>query len=293
MKILFVKHRGSNVKYLTWCLEYLAKQKIIELCIVDLDKYLSIEDKLFDITIYQTFPGEIHPTKFKAYKSLIDRTDNKFLDFKGKKILFDAHASGLIDGFSRFNDKTIPRIKNAPHKDFMKEYNVICPTTYPIDYVDDINKRKDIDISYCVSMRNNRLIRTQILEILKSYKGTSAKDFGKKRFNSRQYIKYLGRVWISVNPPGWGEGCFRHLETLNAKSLVLAFESIRGIKLLPNAELIEDQDYVIFSYDNLTEKLDYLLDNRDYVLRVSKNGYEKFREGFSICKSASQLLEVL
>lgn len=293
IKVLFAYHRGCNEPYLVSCLKYLVSKNMINLKTAYLTNYLKLDQDVYDILIYQTFPGEENKIFFKPFIPLIKKTDEKFFKFKKYKLLFDGHASGSRDGYSRFNDPTIPRIKNAPHKDFLKKFNVVCSTTYPIPLLCDKNFTKNIDISFCVSLYSNP-IRLKILNILRDYKGTYSKVLSDTKIMSpKKYQKHLRYVWISVNAPGWGEGCFRHNETLNAKSLMFSHESINNIKLLPNAELIEGQDYISFNLDNITDKLDFLLKDKGHIQTISENGYKKFIEGYSIKKTAMTLFEHL
>jgi hypothetical protein len=291
MKVLFVHHRGCNVMYLTDCLKYLRDKRLIRCRMVDLEDFANGAPGDHDVLIYQTFPGEGHPTKYEP--ELIKRTDRRFLDFPSYKILFDAHASGSTDGFSRFRDRTIPRIKNAPHADFLKRYNVICTTTYPIKMQSVPAQERDVDVSYCVNIRCNPL-REKILGLLKGYERKARMEFsGRRKYSEEEYLMHLGRVRISVNAPGYGEGTFRHLETLASGSLMFAHESINEIRLLPNAELVDGRDYVSFSLKDMLKKLDYLLDNPAIVGKISENGHKKFIEGYSIGKTALSLYKTI
>jgi len=292
MKILFVKHHCCNLDYLIKCIKYLNKNKLIDAKIVDLKDYLKINQSSYDILIYHTFPGEFSPEHFNPV-SLIKKTDKKFHKFKKYKILFDSHDGGSVDGFSRFNNRHIPRIKNAPHKEFLKKYNVISTTTYPINILPVRYSVKNIDISFCVSLSSN-LIRKKIIKKLRKYKKTKSKKLTEKRIMSKEkYRNHLEKVWISVCAPGWGEGTFRHLETLNAKSLMFAYENIKKIKLLPNSNLIEGKDYISFNLDNIKDKLDFLLENKNKIKNISENGYKKFLKGYSIEKAALKLYKKL
>lgn len=295
IKILFVYQLdGCNEPYLVTCLNYLKlNNPSIYIQIVNLKDYLVVNQEFFDVIIYSTFPDDQHPIFFKPNEAFIKKTDQKFLSFKKLKVLFDAHDSGSINGYERFSDK-IPRIKNVPSRQFLKKFDCLCSTTYPIEIIYFKKVTKDIDISFCVTLESNE-IRPIILKILKDYKKRNQRvslDLERNK-KEKEYKEYLRRVWISVNAPGCGEGCFRHLETLNAGSLMLAHESINDIKLLPNADLVEGTDYVSFNLKNLYDRLDWLLDHKEKIQQISENGYKKLVTGFSPEKTAEKLLQKL
>jgi hypothetical protein len=294
LKVLFVYHKGGcNEPYLLECFSHLSWLSPFYVKTVSLQKYVNYNQNASDIIIYNTFAGEFHKKLYIPFKPLMGLTDRKFLSFGGPKILFDAHDSGSDDGFKRFRDPNIARIKNAPHVDFLKKFNVICSTTYPIKILPIEDQVKDITLSYCVSLETNP-IRKKILIVLEKYAKENNIYLDIKRDKSPiEYRHHLNRVLISVVPPGWGEGTFRHLETMNAGSLLLAHSSINKIKLLPNADLKDGRDYVTFDLGNLENKLSHLLSHPKLIDQISKNGYEKLIEGYSPKKTRDKLAEKL
>lgn len=124
MQVLFVRDRGCNVPYLDDLLNRLRASGAIQLRVVPLSSFTRSDLNNSDIFIYQTWTWE---------NGSCDRQDELFLEYNKSKILFDANASGSFDNYHRFKDPTIARIKNAPAENFLKEFNVILKTTYPVD----------------------------------------------------------------------------------------------------------------------------------------------------------------
>jgi hypothetical protein len=282
MKILYVIDKGCNVSYLTKTLEVLSSTYNVPVVTATVAKYLNIDQDQFDVLIYQTFPAMGSP---KFPRQIAKVTDKKFYSFKKLKILFDANDSSGSDGFSRFKDKTTPRIKNAPNKSFLQDYNIILETTFPVKVMTPVLVKRTVPISYVVSTDiYHHKIREDTKRILESYKVKTDMTWKKG------YRTYLNSVLISVAVPGYGEVTFRHLESLNAGCLLLSHECLNEIKLLPHADLVDGQDYVSFNLQNLTEKLDYLFGNLELLEKIRKSGQQKFFEGFSYHKSAKKLL---
>ncbi|AFZ47937.1 hypothetical protein Cyast_1984 [Cyanobacterium stanieri PCC 7202] len=308
IKVLLVRdYNACNTAYVVYCLNYLRKRLLIKFREINILDYLDFSHDSYDVVIYATHPGE-DTNKFKRILSTIVRTDDKFLAFPKTKILFDGHAHGAIDGFSRLRGTKLPRIKNAPHKKILSDLNVILPTTHPMgirpkspvyNYFGPIklfpkSVVRDIDISYRVNLGKNdnyrRQIRQAVLNKIQDYHGSNLIDtkFVPKDPN---YKNYMSRVLISVCPPGHGPGSFRHLESLNAKSLMFSHDSINDVQLLPNTDLIDGEDYISFNLDNIHEKLDQLLDDRDRIEKIAEKGYRKFVTGYSIAKTAQTIFD--
>ncbi len=318
IKVLLVRDYKSscNVPYLVYCTYWLKRLFLIDFTEVSLHDYVTFNQDSYDIVIYSPPPGK-KSRNFLRNLSVINRTDEKFLNFKKNKILFDTHDHGNYDGFPRFESlapeivTSLPRIKNAPHKEYLQKYNVVWTTTYPIGLnprspaynyfggfaISQKKVERNIDISYRVKITLNRNsyrqeMREATLNIIKNYQGSSYIDTEYKE-NDPKYKAYLSRVLISVCPPGHGPGTFRHLESLNAQTLMLSHDSIDGIKLLPNSDLVEGEDYISFDFDNLTNKLDMLLANREKVAWIAKNGQKKFTKGYSVWASTWELYKLL
>jgi len=295
-KIIYVFHSGIAVPYLTSMLDYLHKTRLIELQAVTLRQFSNFTSIPGDIfIIYQTYPDE-HHHKFEDYKNMIQLTDDIISNHKNV-ILFDAHDSGTVDGFSRL--PKLPRIKNTPNITKIQEYNIIVPTTFPLKRPTmNYPTSKNIDISFKASLMDgsthpSRHIRCEIEENLKKYKFGKRCKISLGKDKKTNYMMHLAQTKISVNAPGYGEACIRHLMTLNCGSCMLAHESINNIKLLPGADLVDGDDYLSFTLDNLYEKLDYLLSKTHEIKRITANGRHKFQEGYPIIKPAMQLINYI
>lgn len=115
MNILYLFDKGYNSKVLDLALEALDAEKIN----IKDAKMSDLKDR--DVIIYQTFPDEFHEHKFDS--DLIEKTDRWFTSANALvKILFDAHDSGSVDSFTRFEHLGLPMIKlfmteDYPHTD--------------------------------------------------------------------------------------------------------------------------------------------------------------------------------
>ena len=305
-KVLYIIDRGCNISYLSNVLYILHNEQKIDLTYCTLDEYVKLDISFqdpYDVLIYQTFPHENHPNKWNT--NLIKKSDALFKSFKGHKILFDSHNSSSVNAFSRFGN-SYPRIKAHPTKDYCNEFNVILTTAFT--FRDDNYRNKQIpfdtnrnyDISYCVSYGYNPIyaqgisknfakiqLREQVRDILKNT------NYNVDMGWHDDYQSYIKSVLISVCAPGWCEGSLRHLETLNVGALMLAHECINDCKLVPNTDLIEGEDYISFNLDNLSEKLDYLMNNRKEIDRIRLNGQKKFIESYNYNTTSNKLFNYL
>ncbi len=310
IKVLLVRDfNACNVPYLLYCFYLLKKTPLLSYTEVAINEYLNIDQTIYDVVIYATFPDE-NALQFNKVRAIIPQTDEKFLSFKGVKLLFDTHSHGNLDGFPRFNNISLPRIKTAPWKQSIEKFNVIFKTTHPIGFFPRSpayryvglfpfaakNINKNVDISYRVILNEvdnyRSKIRREILKILEPYAKSHSLDTQYK-LKDMNYQNYLSQVLISVCPPGHGPGTFRHLETLNAKSLMFSHDSINDIQLLPHADLIEGEDYISFNLENLTNKLDWLLANRKQIQLIAERGHKKFQIGYSVPRSTIRLYKML
>jgi hypothetical protein len=207
----------------------------------------------------------------------------------------------------------LPRIKNSPKSDIVEPLNVVFCTTFPIGNrphsrihkhvgcfrISQKNINRNVDISCRVNLGEKSNYRQQIRRDSLG----SLSEFSKKNTNflvdtvftpgDLDYKNYMTRVKISVCPPGHGPGTFRHFETMMSRTLVLSHDSIRNIKLLPNVDLFEGEDYVSFNLENLYEKLERLTSEPQKVKRIADSGFKKFFEGYSIPTSSKKLLRLL
>ena len=258
-------------------------------------KYIPITDpdlyKNRRVGVYYKFPLD-----------LIEKTDKKFLKSKIKhKILFDAYDEGNMNAFSRFENKkyiwkdkktmrnllekidviTIPRIKNSPHCDYLKKYNVIQGITFPTLYrkvaIDFAKVRTNFG-HYYASLAAHP-IRKKVFNILKKYNGTKVCI---DKIPRDKYDNFLLDTKVSIAVPGCGALTFRHLDSLSNGCLLLAYENIQNYQILPNLKLIDGQDYLTFNLDNLHDKLKYIEENPDEIDKIRINGHKKFIIGYNI-----------
>ncbi len=277
LKILCVFDRSCNLSYLTEVLSIQKANGWIVFRIVNLIEYLNENENHYDLLIYQTWSSE------SDYSPLADQ---KFKDSFLPKVFFDAHASGSFDTYHRFYAPEIPRIKNAPSENFLTKFNVLLKTSHPIQVIKDKTRARSIDISYCVGLQTHE-IRPQVYEKVMPYQSRYVVDL---KNNQHNYVSYLRRVKISINVPGYGEGTFRHLYTLNAKAMLFAHESIKPIQLLPHRKLKENEDYISFNLNNFDEKLEYYLSHPKEARSIASQGFDTFMQGYSYTRSAEELI---
>lgn len=283
MQVLYITETGIAVPYLTSCLQYLHDKNQIVLRPYHLNRFKTWQREIntCDAMIYQYLRRENAPAQ-----------DDLFLNCNKFKLLFDSHDSGTIDKYPHLTPYGIPRIKNTPHKSIIASQNVVMSTTFPIKCIKSKSTRRHIDISFRTQLRNKA--RRTIRKLLIDYKKSGIVKHLRFKKDVR-YPDYLTKVLISVNAPGNGEACIRHLLTLQAGACMLAHESINGIKLLPNADLVEGEDYISFNLSkiDLQTKLDWLLSHPNKLRQISENGKEKFITGYSVKLTADKLLHIL
>jgi glycosyltransferase involved in cell wall biosynthesis len=285
LKILFVCDSSIGNNYLRQAVQYI-DPKEAEVTICRLSAYPQFDDSKFDCLIYNTFPDEFHPGKFNS--SLIRITDEKFWEFPGRALLFDSHDEGSKDAFTRFKKKYVnelPRIKTVPCYGDVR--NIVISVPFAVDKkLMDASWPRTIPILYCAGL-NGYLhdIRRQVFNILQPFHPFT------ERLPLHDYIKAMKSANISVVAPGYGTACVSHLESLAAGALLLAHESIRNTRLLPFADLVEDQHYVLYNLDNLEKKLRILLENPYLTSSIAKAGNQAFKQGYDLKRTANQVLK--
>ena len=284
MKVLYHYDKGCNYRYL---------QKVLQRCqemfsdftftLVRPSQYLEIDQNQFDILIYQTFPDEHHSFKFDA--EMISRTDNKFSEFKGIKVLHDSHDNGELDAFSRMNNgaSKLPRIKSMSSFSYLDRFNVILntPPVFLGDTIADLDDRKrDVPLHCCFSMGHYpHRLREDIWEILK-------KDFSHvcnfKRIPMKGYREFLRGTQMSVSAPGTGACSNGFYSMILCGTLAVHEKTLNNHQLLPFGTLMSGQDYVSFSIKTLKDTLNWLLKDPVSRDRIRMSGYRKLKEGHDI-----------
>jgi hypothetical protein len=279
LKILFVYDNSIGVNYLRLAMQCVDPHDA-EVTVIKLSEYPAFDDNQFDGLIYNTFPDENHPHKFR--KDLVKLTDAKLKAFKGKILLFDSHDDGYKNAFTRFaNFPDIPRIKTVPCN---ASAEIPVPFSVNAKFMDATQPRT-IPLLYCARLDGYpHDIRKQVFNILKPFNPFT------QHLAFYDYIEAMKKTKISVVAPGWGVACVAHLESLAAGALLLAHESIRETKLLPFADLTEDKHYVLYNLDNLAAKLNDLLARPNLITKIAKSGNKAFERGYNLKKTANQVL---
>lgn len=282
MKLLLIRSAScSGHSYMIQCLNYMPE---IEPTVIHIDNCHNIDYSGYDYLIYNSFSSEWYPPKFDT--KIIYPADERFHQFKGKKILFDTHDEGNKDGFERMKDYGYPRLKINPGYDFMTKFNVVTAIPYTAYHRFHLKTpvTKTIPLLYCANLRGfPHNIRKTVFERLKPFNPYTT------RTSINYYADILKTAKISVTVPGYGTGCKSHVEALAAGTLLFAYESIKEVKTLPFADLVEGQHYVSFNLDNLEERLSGLMSNDKYVEEVSRNGNSCFKIGYDPRRTGEEI----
>jgi len=293
-----IHHKGANGKYLLHVLNILKERNHIELWVDGLGEYFTIGNRNVDVLLYQTFP-DVSNRKFNAKAS--KKTDKLFNEFQGLKILVDTNDNGDRDSYSRFNDKTIPRVKCFPSHRFVKEYNVVLRSTFNIEGIDCTAQtfpdecKRDIIINCKLGHKKidfyEHRIREEVLRLLeRDFFSETDIDWEVDYF---AFLDSLKRTQIAVACPGWGQWTNTHQLALRTGTLLFCHDCFNDINFLPNIDLIEGIDYISFNLFNFSDKLRWLLDHLEIVGEVGFNGRGSFIMGYSPKKSASKFYNYL
>jgi len=297
MKVLFVYDSGSNCIYLRRMLDLQVEMfKDFSYTLVRLPQYIHFNQDDFDILIYQTFPDETHPFKFDI--EMVKKADDRFLAFKGKRILMDSFDNGSRDAFSRFKDlsKEYPRIKTVPSWSMLENFNIIfsVPPYFGADTIEPVkDSSRDIMAHFAPTLDvgiYSHDIRKGILDILRNnFNG----ECNLTRIPRRSYPDFLRRVQISITGPAFGPCSNTFWTAMQYGALSMAEETVDDYKLLSKVDLIQGEDYVSFSLNFLVNKLRYLFKNPHECERIRKSGQRKFQEGYNLPQSARDFHQVL
>jgi len=295
--VQYIHHKGANGKYLINVLNILNERKDIKLWVDSLGEYLTIGNRNVDVLLYQTFPDENNK---KLNKKASEKTDSLFKSFQGLKILVDTHDNGDRDGFPRFNDRTMPRIKCFPSHRFMKEYNVVLKSTFNTEgercstEVFPDKYKRDIDINCKLGHKKidfyEHRVREEVLRLLERDFPTTNIDWENGYF---AFLDSLRRTKIAVACPGWGQWTNTHQLALRTGALLFCHDCFNDIHFLPNIDLIEGIDYISFNLFNFSDKLRWLLDHLEVVGEVGNNGRGSFILGYSPNISATKFRNYL
>lgn len=312
IKLIFLYDSTTEkISYVEFLLRNLNKQHIINIDFFDLTRYTVIKQDKYDMLIYQ-------PPIYKSEITLINNTDMFFKNFHNRKILVDIHTDGHIDGLCRF-DNNLPRIKTSPSYYLFEKLNIIMSVPVLLQDFLKINVddcKKVYKITYNIFSSDNiyeNSDREKIREILKESKYKKIIHTKFITGGEIMFHQHIMNTLIMVCPPGkitlqnlkfyknkinhtdvMPRGLsYRHLCALKYSTLLLADSSFKDLKLFNTVDLIEDQDYVTYTSDNLIKKIDYLLLHPTVINDVRNNGYKKFIDGYNICKNQEYLLNII
>ena len=209
----------------------------------------------------------------------------------------------------------IPRIKLQPSNSYLNKFNVILETTYFVKNLHNLNienesaanipggsvnekgfggknrKYRNVEFHYNCYYWNNpiRIAIKQAVEYINNkyqYYVVNTKKF-------KNYDSELRYVFTNINAPGCGPGCIRHIESFNNGCLLLAYNDIKNINIIPYCKLIDGEDYILFNLNNFEEKIRFIINNPEKVNRIRINGHEKFKKFYNFNKISEILLEKL
>ncbi len=308
INILVVLDRSANnvglYEYQNVLQKHDINMTIIEMNI--LHKFIRKNDiSIYQLLIYQTFPVEQHH-KFNKVQN--DFGDKFFTSFPNKKLLFDTHDDGNIDGFPRF-DNLYDRIKTTVGYDIIDKLKVKFVIGDPVYTLmpTKFNKSPKIMFSYNVFYQTHgygHFIREQTRDIILNSRFKSVTDTN----THLDFENHLSNCRVSICPPGCC-GCYemystncdtskytkisgstviksgisrRQLFTLKQGALLLAYASFSNLKLFNKLDLIENEDYLTYTLDNLEDKMRYCVDNIMKIDKIRKSGQCKFQNATEI-----------
>lgn len=282
MRLLAVLTNTTNTRYFRHVLSELINLGV-SVKIIDPYEYIILDEE-FDVIIYNTFPDESHPKKFKF--SFIKLSDEKFLTSNSFKILFDSHDNGTRDGFSRFYGMKMPRIKVNPSVLPDPDMNIIIPIPYIVYSIYKHPSEKRIYPLVCaMAIEGRPKIRQITLNKIKQFNPIT------EWLTMNQHAQRLCKTLVNVVPTGWGDSSLSHTDTLAAGALLFTHEDIKRVNILPYADLIDGVNFVSYNEDNVGEKLEWLFSDIDRLNEIRLAGLNAYHTGYDPKRSAEDLLK--
>jgi hypothetical protein len=225
-------------------------------------------------------------------------------NFKIKKIIVDTRDTGnnIIESdiLNKF-DHVIKREKNISITN--KKYLTTMLPCSLIDY--KISKKKEeinwnkigkskpnnkykYDVFFSGSQTSKD--RINLIEFLKNKNFNFYGILENKRIPYKEFLDTIYNSSINLAPAGIGEFTFRHLEILSNCSFMMCEKSINQIELpIP----LKDGDHFITYEDkeDLLEKINYYLINKELRLRIALNGRKVLEEYYSPKKHGETILK--
>jgi hypothetical protein len=109
----------------------------------------------------------------------------------------------------------------------------------------------------------------------------------------RHHADRLCRTLVNVMATGIGSSCLTHTQTLAAGALLLAHEDIKGVSVLPYADLEDGVNFVSFNWDNVREKVRELFADMGRTNRIRVAGQKTFQVGYNVSWTADNLLTIM
>ena len=224
-------------------------------------------------------------------------------NFKIKKVIVDTRdtsdapiESEILNKF----DNVIKREKNRSITD--KKYLTTMLPCSLIDY--KISKKEEINWNKIGKSKPNNKYEYDVffsgsptsknrIDLIKFLKNKNFNFFGGNENQRIPYEDFLNTIYnssVNLAPAGIGEFTFRHLEILSNCSFMMCEKSINQIELpIP----LKDGDHFITYEDkeDLLEKINYYLINKELRLRIALNGRKVLEKYYSPKKHGETILK--
>mgnify|MGYP001548079625 FL=1 len=135
----------------------------------------------------------------------------------------------------------------------------------------DVRKHRIFDYSFRGTITNEAKKgigdqRRRSLQVLRQMSHNYATSFGGK-VSKKLYLSELTNIKVSVSPFGWGELCYRDIESIMSGCILLK-PSMEHLETFPDI-YIKNKTYISIDWDlhDLKEKMIHVLDNyEDYIM---------------------------
>ena len=221
-----------------------------------------------------------------------------------KKILFDSRDTGISKINSDVIDVFDHVIKREKNKSIFN--NKYLTTMLPCTLVDyKVSKYKELidwntigkskpcekykyDIFFSGNLTSKN--RKEVIELLKNHNFNFYGGIENSIIPYKQYLATIYESSINLALEGKGEFTYRHLEILASCSFMICEDSINQIELpLP---LVDEKHFVSFkNTEDLLEKIDFYLKNKELRHKIAINGREVLENYYSPKKHGEKILK--
>ena len=167
-----------------------------------------------------------------------------------------------------------------------------------------LDKTRDIDVSLTFTQTEDPAygnLRNEVIELIEKIKqkNPNLKISINSGLEKKQYFEILKRSKISLNVVGVnGPYNYRTCEIINSGALLFQINHCaKGIKLNPEETFIDQEEFILFTLDNLESKIVQYLSNNSERERIVQAGIKKletectYEKGFlSIIKKSRTFL---